>query len=182
MKMKTKHITLIFALLLIIIGCKPKQIVKEHYTVVTDSTEVVNLTKQLQNKTDEVTTLKAEINKAREENTKLQSELTTHIINYDTTANLNPDGKYPISQEIISTSKQILEQKLQENETTIAEYKKEVANLMNENSVLEYQLKMLQESENKTETKTPKQTPKLKYILWLIGIAILIYAGMKLKR
>lgn len=167
-------------ILLLLASCKPTQIITER--VVTDSTEIVNLTKQLQSKTDEVTTLKAEINKVREENTKLQSELTTHIINYDTTAIVNPDGKYPIAQEVISTSKHILEKKLQENETIISEYKKEVENLMNENSVLEYKLKMMQEYESKIDTKTPNQTSKLKYILWIIGAGALMYVGVRLKR
>lgn len=168
-------------MLLLTAGCKPQQIIKERTITVKDSTEVINLTHQLHEKTIEVAILKADISRIKEENTKLQSELTTHVINYDTTAVLNPDGKYPISQEIIHTSKHKLEQQLQENETIIAEYKKEVDNLMHENSNLKHQLQAKQETEDQTDTIIPKQRNRLKYLLYAATLFLVLYIDRRLK-
>ena len=134
-------------------GCKPQQVVKERYVLHSDSSLVATLREELNLKTVELMTLKTDISRMREENTRLQSEITTHVINYDTNAQLKSDGSYPVAQEIISSSKQKLERQLQERETLIQELNREVETLLTKNINLEYELQQLKDVEREREVE-----------------------------
>lgn len=126
--------------LLLLFGCKPRQIVTERYIVKTDSSLIYTLKDEINQKTIEAISLKSDINRIREENTRLQSEITTHIINYDTNAQLKEDGKYPVAQEIISSTKQTLEKLLRDTQTELVEEQKLNNTLLIKISNLQYEL------------------------------------------
>lgn len=146
-------------------GCKPVQIVKERYVVHSDSSVVASLREELNQSTVEVMTLKTDISRMREENMRLQSEITTHVINYDTNAQLKEDGSYPVAQEIISTSKQKLERQLQERETLIKELNREVEALLIKNVNLEYELQQLKDVEGEREVEPVKKNYWWRWLL-----------------
>lgn len=157
-------------------GCKPQQVVKERYVLHSDSSVVASLREELNQRTVEVMTLKTDINRMREENTRLQSEITTHVINYDTTAKVNPDGQYPKAQEIISTSKQKLERQLQENETIIKELNREVEALLTKNVNLEYELQQFKDIEGGREVEPVKKNYWWRWLLagFLSGCIVVV--------
>ena len=163
--MRIEAIMISFMLVLILTGCKAKQQVREHYVMTTDSTVVASLKEELHQRTLDVMTLRADISRMRDENTRLQSEITTHVINYDTTAKVNPDGQYPKAQEIISSSRQKLERQLQENETIIKELNREVETLSTKNINLEYELQQYKDIEGGREVEPAKKNNWWRWLL-----------------
>ncbi|HBB00751.1 MAG: hypothetical protein A2W86_11900 [Bacteroidetes bacterium GWD2_45_23] len=123
-----KYLPILFLLLLI--GCKPKQILTERTVTKVDSTAITSLKSELQKKIIEVETLKSDLERSRDEVSRLESESSSHTIIYDTTAQVIPEtGKYPILQEIITTTKSQLDRTIKEMESLKQEHVKEMDSL-----------------------------------------------------
>ena len=83
-------------IILLLIGCKPKQIIQERTVYKVDSTAVTSLKSELQKKTIELQVATTDLERTREQNIKLQSDVSQHEINYDTNAQVDPQtGYYP---------------------------------------------------------------------------------------
>ena len=149
-------------------SCAPKMIVRENVVTKVDSTLVISLKNELNQKSVEIGILRAELTQTRKENTVLKSEINAHIINYDTSKEPNADGKHPIESETIINSKSTLEKHLDELKVTNAELRKENTTLTNRVSNLEYQLEQKRDTESKIDTK-PERNYK-----WLSVISILL--------
>ena len=106
----TPVVLLLFTTLLFLVGCKPKQIITEKVVTKIDSTAVISLKNELHAKEIQVENLKTDFKRLSDENTRLMSEASTHTINYDTAAPVDPHtGKYPIASETISQTKSLLD-------------------------------------------------------------------------
>ena len=82
---------------------------------------------QILSKNISIEFLQRELNKSREENSKLQEFIYKYEIYYDTSLPVIPEtGKPPISAEITTESKRSLEKTIKELETVNLEYRKEV--------------------------------------------------------
>lgn len=149
-------------------SCAPKMTVRENVVTKVDSTLVISLKNELNQKSVEIGILRAELTQTRKENTVLKSEINAHIINYDTSKEPNADGKHPIESETIINSKSTLEKHLDELKVTNAELRKENTTLTNRVSNLEYQLEQKRDTESKIDTKTERNYK------WLSVISILL--------
>ena len=192
MKLETKHKEIIWCIILslgLIIffatGCKPKQIIQERIITKVDSTAVYSLQEQILSKNISIEFLQRELNKSREENSKLQEFIYKYEIYYDTSLPVIPEtGKPPISAEITTESKRSLEKTIKELETVNLEYRKEVEALSVKNSNLELTVESLKEENKELESKiTP--TTGFNFKLFLAGIStgmiLIIVLGLFIK-
>lgn len=191
MKTKTKQTIwcIILSLGLIIFfatGCKPKQIIQEKIITKVDSTAVFSLQEQILSKNLIIEFLQMELNKSREENSKLQEFIYKHEIYYDTSLPVIPEtGKPPISSEVITESKRFLENTIKELETINLEYRNEVNSLSLKNSNLELTVKALKEENRILKEKViPTGGSKFRSFLWgiVIGAVLLLVVLILIKR
>lgn len=179
MKTEYKNIiwTIILTAVLIIFlatGCKPKQIIQERTITKVDSTAIVYLKSELHKKTIEVETLKTYLERFREDNTRLQEEVSKYEVEYDTSGPVNPQtGKPPVKKETTTNSKSLLEKMVKDYEIQLSEYKKEVETITTKKNNLEYEVKQLRDENRELKNKiTP--TTGFNFRLFLYGVA----AGM----
>lgn len=160
-------------------SCAPKMIVRENVVTKVDSTLVISLKNELNQKSVEIEILRAELTQTRKENTVLKSEINAHIINYDTSKEPNADGKHPIQSETIINSKSTLEKHLDELSVTNAELRKENTTLTNRVSNLEYQLEQKRDTESKIDTKPERKSYAwVSVIINVILLIIIILGGV----
>ncbi len=163
MKIKKQIIlAIIFSVVIILFlltGCKPKQILNERIVTKVDSSAVMRFQSQLNEKTKENETLNVEINRFREENIRLQNEVSSKTTKYDTSKPIIPEtGKPPVSEETHTESKTLLESKLSESETDNRELRKENSSLTVTKTNLEYEVEQLRKENKKLKYKTVQQT------------------------
>lgn len=163
---------LLVLILLLLIGCKPKQIIQERVVTKVDSTAVTSLKSELQKKTIELQVATTDLERARDEVIKLQSEVSQHEINYDTNAQVNPEtGNYPKASETITESKSLYEKTVKEYETLIIEYRREAESLTTKNSNLELTVETLKQ-ENKDLKSKITPTAGFNFRLFFTGVLV----------
>ena len=166
----TKMVVLLIVLL-IIIGCKPKQIIQEKVVTKIDSSQVITLKDELQKKTIEVELLKTDLERVRDENIRLQSEVSSHVINYDTKAQIKPDGQYPKANETITQSKSVYENTIKQLEFLSQSYGKKVDSLITLNKNLQQSIELVT-NENKSLSEKTTPTTGFNFKLFLIGVIV----------
>lgn len=166
----TKMVVLLIVLL-IIIGCKPKQIIQEKVVTKIDSSQVITLKDELKKKTIEVELLKTGLERTRDENIRLQSEVSSHVINYDTGAQIKPDGQYPKASETITQSKSIYENTIKQLEFLSQSYGKKVDSLITLNKNLQQSIELVT-NENKSLSEKTTPTTGFNFKLFLIGVIV----------
>lgn len=166
----TKMVVLLI-ILLIVIGCKPKQIIQEKVVTKIDSSQVITLKDELQKKTIEVELLKTDLERTRDENIRLQSEVSSHVINYDTEAQIKPDGQYPKANETITQSKYIYERTIKELEVLKQQYSKKVDSLIIVNKNLQQSIELVT-NENKSLSEKTTPTTGFNFRLFFIGVIV----------
>ncbi len=177
-KAKIKHLfravtkmVVLLIVLLIIIGCKPKQIIQEKVVTKIDSSQVITLKDELKKKTIEVELLKTDLERIRDENIRLQSEVSSHVINYDTGAQIKPDGQYPKANETITQSKSVYENTIKQLEFLSQTYGKKVDSLITLNKNLQQSIELVT-NENKSLSGKTTPTTGFNFRLFLIGIVV----------
>lgn len=147
-------------------GCKPKEIITERTITKADSTAIWNLQMKLAQKEVQVSSLELELNKTKSENTRLNSEIFRLETLYDTSKPVDPStGKPPVQSEITTIAKSELERTIQEKETLIQEFRREVETLTTKNSNLELEVESLRQENSELKTKTVPGF-NLKSFLW----------------
>jgi len=170
------RIAALFLLLLITLlflgGCRSKQTITEKTTINTDSTAIWSLNDSLYKKETQISNLQIDLQRLREENTRLSNETSTHQISYDTSAPVNPEtGKPPIVSERFTVSKSTLDK-------TKKEYESQLQNLTIENESLtrqNYNLELTVEKltyENRVIKSIFSQSHRKNMFFFLIGIFI----------
>lgn len=145
----TPVVLLLFTTLLFLVGCKPKQIITEKVVTTIDSSAVISLKNQLHAKEIQIENLKTDFKRLSDENTRLMSEASSHTINYDTAAPVDPHtGKYPIASETITQTKSQIDKTIKEFEILQQVYNNEIFKLTRENQNLDYTLETLKEEWN----------------------------------
>lgn len=171
-------VLLLFTILLFLAGCKPKQIITEKVVTIIDSSAVISLKNELHEKEIQVENLKTDFKHLRDENTRLMSEASSHTINYDTAATVDPHtGKYPIASETITQSKSLLEKTIKEFEILEQEYNNEIFKLTRENQNLDYTLEALKEENHSLKEKITPTTGfnfKLFFAGMIFGIVLIL--------
>lgn len=159
-------------IILLLIGCKPKQIIQERVVTKVDSTAVLSLQQQVSARNIVIEMMRSEIEATREENVRLQGEVSRHEINYDTEAPVSPEtGKYPIASEVITESRTTLEKSIKEFEILKQEYRKEAEALTQKNSNLELTIESLRDENRELRAKiTP--TTGFNFRLFFTGMGV----------
>ena len=159
-------------LLLLLVGCKPKQIIQERVVTKVDSTAVLSLQQQVSARNIVIEMMRSEIEATREENVRLQGEVSKHEINYNTEAPVSPEtGKYPIASEVITESRTTLEKSIKEFEILKQEYRKEAEALTQKNSNLELTIESLRDENRELRAKiTP--TTGFNFRLFFTGMGV----------
>lgn len=171
--MKTK-ITILIALILLLASCGSKKAVTEKIVTKLDSTAIVSLQTELSVKNKIIENLQTDLERMREENTRLLSESSSHTINYDTNAPVNPEtGEYPKSSETKTESKYLVEKTIKEMETLKQEHRKEVETIETLNSNLELTVEMLRQENSELRTKTVPGF-NFKSFLWGMAAGVMI--------
>jgi chromosome segregation ATPase len=166
----TPVVLLLFTTLLFLVGCKPKQIITEKVVTTIDSSAVISLKNQLHAKEIQIENLQTDFKRLSDENTRLMSEASTHTVNYDTAAPVDPHtGKYPIASETITQNKSQLEKTIKEFEILEQEYKNEIYKLTWVNQNLEYTLEALK-VENRTLKEKITPTTGFNFRLFFAGM------------
>ena len=159
-------------IILLLIGCKPKQIIQERVVTKVDSTAVLSLQQQVSARNIVIEMMRSEIEATREENVRLQGEVSKHEINYDTEAPVSPEtGKYPIASEVITESRTTLEKSIKEFEILKQEYRREAEALTQKNSNLELTIESLRDENRELRAKiTP--TTGFNFRLFFTGMGV----------
>ncbi|MDD4439101.1 MAG: hypothetical protein PHS04_13885, partial [Tissierellia bacterium] len=152
--------------------------ITEKVVTTIDSSAVISLKNELHAKEIQVENLKTDFKRLSDENTRLMSEASTHTINYDTAAPVDPyTGKYPIASETITQSKSLLEKTIKEFEILKQEYNNEIYKLTQENQNLEYTLETLKEENHSLKEKITPTTCfnfKLFFAGMIFGIVLIL--------
>lgn len=167
----TLRVLVILLAVFMLIGCKPTRIVTEKIDYRIDSTLVLHLKNELDQKTEENRILKTNLERTRDEITTLRSTLSTHEINYDTAATVKPDGYYPIAREVKTENVIVYENKLQEKEKLITELNQTIESLTKRNENISKELNLVK-SENSDLSNETKQTTGFNFRLFFIGVAV----------
>ena len=149
-------------------GCKPKQIVTEKVVTKVDSSAIISLQQQVSARNILIEIMNADLQTIREENVRLQGEVSKHEINYDTAAPLKPDGTYPKASETITESRTTIEKKIEEFETLKQEYRREAESLTSKNEYLELTIKTLRE-ENRDLKEKNYSNNRIQFSLVFLG-------------
>lgn len=166
--------------LFLLSGCKPKRIISEKLVIETDSAAVLNLQDQLTEQKNINENLRLEIRRFAQENSKLQSEASTHTINYDTSAQVNPEtGKYPIANETISQRKSFLEKENKELKDVKAEDDRTIKSQQQLITNLEYIVEQYMKKEEESKLKTVP-TAGFNFRLAMFSFAIGLIVGVLL--
>lgn len=158
-------------------GCKPKHIIQERVVTRVDSTAVSNLKNEVRRKDSIIVKLTLQLEASREEIVRLASESSSHIINYDTTAPVNPStGKYPILQEIVTNTKSQLDKTIKEMESLREEYNKELNSMEQAKTNLELKVEALKvENRELKERITPTTGFNFRLFFWGVGSGMLVF-------
>ena len=167
MKQKSILITAMFALMLV--GCKPKQVIHDRYITTVDSTAVLTLKEVINGQASEVNNYKIALEQSRQENTRLSNEILSHTINYDTAGAVDATtGKYPIASETTTSNKSVLDKTIKEHKAQVQEYEREIKAMAQKNSNLQYQVEALKENEKELKSKS---IPAFSFKSFMWGVA-----------
>lgn len=173
---KKRHLWAAILLLLLIAffatGCKPSQIITEKVVREVDSTAILKLQSKVDFQEKTIESLTTDLKRVREENVRLQGEVSKHEINYNTEAPVSPEtGKYPIASEVITESRTMLEKSIKEFEILKQEYRKEAEALTQKNSNLELTIESLRDENRELRAKiTP--TTGFNFRLFISGMGV----------
>ena len=165
--------------LLMLGGCKPKQVVNEQYVAVTDSTAVFQLSDSLQIKEWQMSFLRTHLNRFIEENFNLESKTWQKEIYYDTSAKIDSvSGKHPVLSEIVSTNIITLE-KSSINHEALTNVDSIVGIKVSElNSNIDLKVEKLVD-ENKSIETEPVYNFSMRYILVCIVVVLFLVLSIK---
>lgn len=157
-------------------GCKPKQVIQEKIIYKTDSLAITKLRDSLYRQEKKIAILEIDLLRTKEENSKLTNEVSRYETYYDTSKPIVPEtGKPPVQSEITTIAKSELERTIQEKETLIQEFRREVETLTTKNSNLELEVESLRQENSDLKSKAIPAF-NLKSFLWgmLTGAVLLL--------
>ncbi|HHX31084.1 MAG TPA: hypothetical protein GX712_00650 [Bacteroidales bacterium] len=182
--LRNSGLVLVFAVvssLLMLGGCKPKQLVNEQYVAVTDSTTVLQMSDSLQIKEWQMSILRTHFNRFIEDNFNLESKTWQKEINYDTDAQIDSvSGKHPVLSEVVSINIITFEKSLKDHEALIKEDSIEKTNVSTSSSNMGFKVEKLLDETRSVETE-PVYNFSMRYVLVCIVVVLfLVLTGQKI--
>ena len=163
-----KNITILI-ILVILAGCKPKQVVTEKVAGTSDSTSTLAIQAELSERESKVDSISAYLEALREIKSQLLEEVSRHEIKYDTSALVNPETwKYPIAEEVKTESRVAYENKINEQMEQTVVLIRDLSRTSTENIFLEQEVSRLK-SENRELMKKVTPTAGFNLRLFLAG-------------
>ena len=167
--------------LLMLGGCKPKQLVNEQYVAITDSTTVLQMSDSLQIKEWQMSILRTHFNRFIEDNFNLESKTWQKEINYDTDAQIDSvSGKHPVLSEVVSINIITFEKSLKDHEALIKEDSIEKTNVSTSSSNMGFKVEKLLDETRSVETE-PVYNFSMRYVLVCVVVVLfLVLTGQKI--
>lgn len=160
--------------LLMLGGCKPRQIVNEQYVAVTDSTSILQMSDSLQIKEWQMSVLRTYLNRFIEENFNLESKMWQKEIYYDTSAVADSvSGKHPVLSEVVSTNIITFEKSHKDHEAVVRVDSIEKTNVSEMNSNIDLRVEMEIDEIKSVKTKSFLKS-SLKCILVILCIILFL--------
>lgn len=167
----------VVAALLLLVGCKPSQLVTEKIITRTDSSAVQVLRDSFYRKDIQMAFLHTDLKRARVENIRFRSETRQHEIHYDLTASVDTStGKRPVMSEIITSTDNRYGKEVEDDERRSAE-----AFMAHENLTYVNRSQLLTVEKQTLEDKTLKEEPpasRSRYKLFMAGVVVGIILGV----
>ncbi len=164
--------------LLMMVGCKPHQVVAERIVTRTDSTAMRELTDSLLWQERETSFLQTDVNRAREEIIHLGSVTHQHRIEYDTTLPADSaTGRPPVASEVITTTHSRLEKMIEDEETGHGERSGVRESIARERRhwTLTVEKQAHEEKVRLEKTSTLLRKPSLLWATAVVCIALLVF-------
>lgn len=173
------YIIIVLYPLLLTISCKSNKIITEKISTHSDSSAVMILENEISQKKTQIVSLQSDLNRFKEENLNLRSEISIHEINYDTSQPIDQvTHKPPVSSEVFTISNTQLEKTINKYEVLLQRASIDYENLVNENRLLQFTVESLF-NENKISTSNNKIGVKygvlLQVVLCLMFMFLLFY-------
>ena len=166
-------------LILMLGGCKPRQLMNERYVTVTDSTSVLKYSDSLQIKEWQMYVLRTQFNRFIEENFNLLSETSSKEIYYDTNAVIDSvSGRHPILSEVITTNIVSIDKAKRDSVVLLCVDTIEISNInsINSNASLKIDRSI---DENKSVETEPVYNTSLRYIMVCLVVVFFIVLATK---
>ncbi len=165
--------------LLMLGGCKPKQLMNEQHVIKMDSTAVFEFNDSLQVREWQMTVFRTHLNRLIEDSFNLESKMLKKEVFYDTSAQKDSvSGKYPLSSEVETTNIITLERSLKNHEAHIKDDLIEKTDVSIQNSNISYKVEKEIDENKIVETKLLHKT-SLKYILFILFTSLILLLLIK---
>ncbi|MBF6598336.1 MAG: hypothetical protein ITF98_08935 [Fermentimonas sp.] len=160
--------------LLILGGCKPKQLMNEQHVRKQGSIALYEYRDSLQIKEWQMSVLKTHLNRFIEDSFNFESKTWQKEIYYDTGAEIDSvSGKHPVLSEIVTTNIITLEKSFKDHEALVKVDSLEKINASSLNSNISLKVDKVIEENKSVETK-PLHKISFKYILIVLGAILFI--------
>lgn len=183
--MKTKY-WIIIIFIIMFTGCKPKQIIQKRVVTKTDSTAITKLQDSIYKYEVRIGILQTDLERYKEENYNLLSEVSRYETYYDTDKPIVPEtGKPPVSSKITTISKSQLEKTLKEYEKLNTEYRIENESITRINRNQELIIESLKDENRELKEKAiPNAGFNFNSFIWgiLAGIVLIILLLIFIKK
>lgn len=167
-------------------GCKPKQIIQKRVVTKTDSTAITKLQDSIYKYEVRIGILQTDLERYKEENYNLLSEVSRYETYYDTDKPIVPEtGKPPVSSKITTISKSQLEKTLKEYEKLNTEYRIENESITRINRNQELIIESLKDENRELKEKAiPNAGFNFNSFIWgiLAGIVLIILLLIFIKK
>lgn len=171
--------------LLLLVGCKPRQVITERIVTRTDSAALQEWRDSLLLKEREISFLRTVVNRAREEIIHLGSVTRQHRIQYDTTLSVDSaTGRPPVASETITFTRSRLEKMTGDDETRQEEWSGVRESFAGEHrqQSLSVEKQTHEEKEWAEKSPAPRRKPWLLWAGVVVAIVVLTVRFLGRKR
>ena len=158
--------------LLILGGCKPKQLVSEQYVAKMDSSVVLQMNDSVQINERQLSVLKTHLNLFIEDNLKLEGKMLKKEINYDTGVPIDSvSGKHPILNEIFTTNIIRYDKLHKDYEVMLIEDSTEKVSISTQITKLNHKVEKMIDENKSVKTKSFSEY-RFKYLIVAVGVLL----------
>ena len=180
---RNSHLRLLVVIinsLLILGGCKPKQLVSEQYVAKMDSSVVLQMNDSVQINERQLSVLKTHLNLFIEDNLKLEGKTLKKEIYYDTGAPIDSvSGKHPILKEIFTTNIIRYDESHKDYEVMLVEDSTEKVSISTQITNISHKVEKVIDENKSVKTKSFSEY-RFKYLILVVSVLLcLLYFGRK---
>ena len=180
---RNSHLRLLVVIinsLLILGGCKPKQLVSEKYETKMDSTAVYKRTDSVKTEDKQISISNTAFNRFIADNFNFESKMLKKEINYDTGAPIDSvSGKHPILSEIFTTNIIRYDESHKDYEVMLVEDSTEKVSISTQITNISHKVEKMIDENKSVKTKSFSEY-RFKYLILVVSVLLcLLYFGRK---